>query len=188
MRGAGRRLLSGLGLIAALVVAGVGFLLWRSPEVSAFDRAYALVFGPPDLGPVDFATLTRRSSPNDALACPADLCPNAKSDLVPPVFAVPAERLRAIVAEVALAEADAEIVSSGEGDEQDRYVVRTRLMRFPDTVDVRIIRQGEARATLALYSRSQIGYSDLGTNRARIERWLAAIAGRVAETPETTVG
>ncbi len=182
------RLWAGLRLVAALLVAGFGFLFWRGAESHALDDAYALVFGTPDLGPVEFASLTRRSSPNDALACPADLCPKAKADLAPPTFDVPAERLRAIVAEVALAEPNTALVSTEDGGEQDRYVARTRLMRFPDTVDVRVIPQGEGRSTLALYSRSQIGYSDLGANRERIERWLAAIAARAAEKPETTEG
>ena len=31
---------------------------------------------------------------------------------------------------------------------------------------------GQGRSTIALYSRSQLGKSDLGVNRARIERWL----------------
>jgi len=58
--------------------------------------------------------------------------------------------------------------------------VRSRLMRYPDTVVARIYGAGPGRSMLGLYSRSQIGYSDMGMNRARIERWLAAIDDRVA--------
>ncbi len=174
------------GLVALAVALGFSFLLWRGAEPGGIDDAYAVLFGPADLGPVDFAALTRRSAPNDALACPVGLCPKAEADLVPPVFDVPGERLRAIVAEVAAAEPNTEPALAAEGEEQDRYVARSRLMRFPDTVDVRIVREGEGRSTLALYSRSQIGYSDLGVNRARIERWLEAIRARAAESPPPT--
>jgi uncharacterized protein (DUF1499 family) len=54
------------------------------------------------------------------------------------------------------------------------------MMRFPDTIDVLIIGCGEGRSTLALYSRSQIGRSDLGINRARLERWLRRIGEKAA--------
>ena len=49
-------------------------------------------FGPPDLGPVAFETLERRTTPNDALACPPHFC-KATSDLVPPLFAVDFRRI-----------------------------------------------------------------------------------------------
>ncbi|MDF2690080.1 MAG: hypothetical protein K0Q80_3046, partial [Microvirga sp.] len=54
-------------------------------------------------------------------------------------------------------------------------LVRTRFMRFPDTVVVQVFDRGEDASTLALYSRSQVGRSDFGVNRRRIERWVARI-------------
>jgi uncharacterized protein (DUF1499 family) len=170
-----------LGLLAGLgVLTGSG----------AIDHVYAGLFGPPAVEPIDFATLTRRSSPNDALVCPPDLCTRAAVDIAPPEYPVSAERLRAIVAEVAAEEPRTLAWSNspaGESD-QDRYVARSRLMRFPDAVEVRIIPRGENRSTLALYSRSEIGYWDFGVNRARLERWLERIGALVAEAPPVSEG
>ena len=45
-------------------------------------------------------------------------------------------------------------------------------MRFPDTVSVVYFPKGAKRSNLAIYSRSQIGYSDMGVNKSRIENWL----------------
>jgi uncharacterized protein (DUF1499 family) len=59
-------------------------------------------------------------------------------------------------------------------------LARSRILRFPDTIDVLAIERDENQATLALYSRSQIGHGDLGVNRARIERWLSRIRARAA--------
>lgn len=131
------------------------------------------VFGSPDLGPVDFKTLKRRRSPNDALACPRDFCPEHRVDFEPPVWEIPAARLRGLIAEAAAAEPGTVLVDRGE--EQDRFVVRTPLMRFPDTVVAQAIPCGDSRSTLALYSRSQIGRSDLGVNKRRLERWVERI-------------
>lgn len=143
---------------------------------------WTALFGPADLGPVEFATLRRRRSPTDALFCPPDACPLATPDGVPPVFPVAGERLRAIVAEAALADPDTEIVFEERWAEHDRYVARSRLLRFPDTIDALIVGRGEGRSTIALYSRSRIGLYDLGVNRARLRRWLDRI-GQMAERP-----
>jgi uncharacterized protein (DUF1499 family) len=40
---------------------------------------------------------------------------------------------------------------------------------------------GDSRSTLAIYSRSQLGRSDLGVNLARIERWLDKLTREVAK-------
>jgi uncharacterized protein (DUF1499 family) len=155
-----------------LVSVGLGYGLWRGWE-TGLERTWQGLFGLPDLGPVEFATLKRRSTPNDALICSADLCPQAQPDAEPPVFSIPGTRLRSLVSEVALAEPGTTLLDRGQ--EQDRYLVRTRLMRFPDTVVVQVFDRGQGASTLALYSRSQIGRSDFGVNRRRIERWVARI-------------
>jgi len=46
-------------------------------------------------------------------------------------------------------------------------------MNAPSTVEIRV---GDDRSTVAVYSRSRVGYSYLGVNRKRAERWLAGIA------------
>lgn len=169
-----------LGL--AVAGAGFGWLLWRGAEPGGIDDVYTALFGPADLGPVDFETLERRTSPNDALACPEGLC-RAQADILTPTYDVPGARLREIVAEVAAADPGAALVYSANYEEADRYLVRTPLMRWPDTVNVRIYGAGPGRSQLALYSRSQVGHSDMGANRERLERWLAEIARRVAAEP-----
>ena len=141
------------------------------------EGAWALVFGPPDLGPVDFATLTRRRTPNDALVAPEGFCGHAEVDRAAPVFPVPAERLRAVLAEVALSErGTTRLAATGA---QDRFLVRTPFFRFPDTVNAEAVPRGEGEAALALYSRSQIGGYDFGVNGARLARWLARVDERL---------
>jgi uncharacterized protein (DUF1499 family) len=155
-----------------LVSVGLGYGLWRGWE-AGLERTWQGLFGSPDLGPVEFATLKRRSTPNDALICPRDICPQAQPDTEPSVFPVPSAHLRSLVSEVALAEPGTSLLD--RGPQQDRYLVRTQLMRFPDTVVVQVFDRGQDASALALYSRSQIGSSDFGVNRRRIERWVARI-------------
>jgi uncharacterized protein (DUF1499 family) len=169
-----------LGGAAALLTLGLGLLVWRGSESGGIEDAWVLIFGPPDLGPIDFQTLRRRSTPNDALACPPDICAHAQPDIVPPIYPVSGDRLRRIIAEVALTDPDTQLVFSARWEDHDRYLARSRILRFPDTIDVLAIERDENQATLALYSRSQIGHGDLGVNRARIERWLSRIRARAA--------
>lgn len=140
------------------------------------EQLWQLIGGPADQGRVHFEYLTRTGKPNDFLLCPAGLCP-VQADGAAPVFAAsPQELLKAVLALV-----PEDVV--GEEGYAFRYVARTPLMRFPDTVSVRIIPVGDERATLAIYSRSLIGYSDMGANRARVEALLQKLQASVTLAP-----
>lgn len=170
--------LKALGALVLVAGLGLAVLIWRGSEPGGIDDLWHTVVGAPDLGPVAFEVFARRTRPNDALACPERFCRNARPDIVSPVFPVPAEQLREIVAGVAREDPETQIVYSARWEDQDRYVARTRLMRFPDTINVLVLPISADESTLALYSRSQIGYSDWGVNRKRIERWLERIGQR----------
>ena len=179
-RRASGRLGTAIAGAAALLALGFGVLVWRGSEPGGIEDAWALIFGRPDLGPIDFQTFKRRATPNDALACPPDLCAHARPDIVPPTYPVSGERLRLMIAEAALADPDTQPVFAALWEDHDRYLARSRVLRFPDTIDVLAIERSENRATLAIYSRSQVGRGDLGVNRARVERWLDRIGAIVA--------
>jgi uncharacterized protein (DUF1499 family) len=156
----------GLTCLAILSVA-----LARGDESFGIARVWERLIGPADLGPVDFSSIERSKTGNDALVCPPGLCGAARVDASPAVFNVPVARLRDAVRVIEVNDPDVFALARDEAKVQDRYLARTRLMRFPDTISVRFIDLGEGRSTLALYSRSQIGRSDFGVNRARLMSW-----------------
>lgn len=155
-------------LVAVVVVAFV---------VVGPDRFWRIA-GPPDLGNVVFETLTRRGTPNDALACPSGLC-RAASDIVSPVYPVGPADLRSAFARMLGREARVEKLDADDAVLQDRYLQRTPLLGFPDTIVVRFLAAGEGRSTIAVYSRSRVGRKDFGANRQRIERWLSHLSAEV---------
>ncbi len=55
------------------------------------------------------------------------------------------------------------------------YVQRSRLFGFPDYITVRIFDLADGTSGIAVWSRSRYGYSDLGVNRERVEKLLAAL-------------
>ena len=52
------------------------------------------------------------------------------------------------------------------------YVARTRRMRFPDYVSIRLDDAGDGTTRLQAFSRSRFGHSDHGVNAARLRRWV----------------
>jgi uncharacterized protein (DUF1499 family) len=158
-----------LKIAIAILVAGAAIAFFGLGPARIWS-----VFGPADLGPVTFETLERRTSPNEALACPNGLC-KARGDVVPPVFALDAVGLRAAMAKVLATEPKLTRIATDAVSATERYIQRSALLEFPDTIVVRYIEIGNGRSTLAIYSRSQLGHSDMGVNKARIERWLTKL-------------
>jgi uncharacterized protein (DUF1499 family) len=151
-------------------------LLEKHPVYGVYYGLAKLTGARLDIDPAAWATLTRHATPNDALVCPAAHCPNAKADEEPKVYPVPPGELLARVKRIALADPDTkELPCEPHCDRTARFVQYTRLMRFPDTIDIEVLPAAADQSTLAIYSRSLIGRSDLGVNHARIARWLAAL-------------
>jgi uncharacterized protein (DUF1499 family) len=143
-------------------------------QLQLLDLLYAKLVGPPDLGPVAFERLTRRTSGNDALACPPGECGSANVDIRPPTYAETANELRQRVRRY-FADKGAVLVGSDDASLHDRFVARTYFFHFPDTVDVAYFPVDANHATLAIYSRSQLGSGDFGTNLRRVRALIEAL-------------
>jgi uncharacterized protein (DUF1499 family) len=155
------------GLIL-LALAAVAFLMR--------EHLWTVLGGPADQGRIDFARLVTPETSNHYLVCPIALCTQARPDEEPPVFALSAAALRQALHQALAAESNLTLIP--EDELAERYVARTPIMRFPDTVAVRFIPLSDRTSTLALYSRSLIGRGDLGTNRKRMKRWLEVLVNR----------
>ncbi len=154
--------------ILGLIVLAVAVVLAVGPE-RLWER-----FGPADLGDVEFATLVRRDQPNDALACLPEYC-EAKIDIPAPVIAKPQADVFLAVQQALAGEPGLEQVAGDAAAGTLRYVQRSKLMRFPDTISVQVMPASGGGSAVLLYSRSQLGKSDFGVNRARLERWIGLI-------------
>ena len=167
-----------LAVIIVLLVAAIAvsyLLLEKRPGYGVYYGLAKLTGSPLDIGPVNWETLTRHTTPNDALVCPARLCPQATPDREPRVYRTEPSALLARLKEIVRADGNtAELYCGTDCGERARFIQYTRLMRYPDTIDIAAFPATEG-STLAIYSRSLIGRGDFGVNRARIERWLVAL-------------
>ncbi|MEX1154374.1 DUF1499 domain-containing protein [Parvibaculum sp.] len=127
---------------------------------------------------MDFQTLRLKATPNQYLAAPAGLCEQAKPHRTTPEFDVDPAVIRALFRDVALAQPRLVQTSADDATFTDIYVQRSALLGFPDTITVRFLAAGAGRSSLAIYSRSRYGYSDLGVNKVRIDAWLRGLAAK----------
>jgi uncharacterized protein (DUF1499 family) len=138
--------------------------------------------GLPTPPPADFAHIVRPSKPNTALAAPEGFSP--PPDVATPRYGLPADRLFALMENVAAGQPRTFKAALYPDQLQAHYVARSALLNFPDLVTVAIQPDGAASSTMILYSRSVYGYSDLGANRARVEAWLNALQARLPPSSE----
>ncbi|MEP0940305.1 MAG: DUF1499 domain-containing protein [Rhizobiaceae bacterium] len=160
---------------------GVVFLIITT---YGWEKVWASIHGPSDLGAVEFEGLAKTSKPNQALICPEDLCADGAQDRTSPQYSTDVGGLRTALLKSLEQETSLERVDDGTDPMRLRYIQRTRLLRFPDTIRIQFYpMEGGGGSTLALYSQSQIGTSDLGINLARANRWLARLKD-LEKTPE----
>ena len=173
-----RRSIEGFFVVLVLaVIATIGAgRLWPDPIDGVYARAAALARMSGDSGAIDFPLLLRRATPNQALVCPERLCQKAKSDVLAPVFPVPADELLKRVQRVVESEPNSDTLKcAADCGLSARYVEYSPLFRFPDIIDVEVVSAGAKASTLAIYSRSVFGYWDFDVNKSRVDRWLAAL-------------
>ena len=118
---------------------------------------------------MDFRRIPENRRPNRWLICPPGYS-NQAPDEAPPVFGTGVTTLRDGWRALVLQQPRID-VTYDEADAME-LVQRTRILRFADDISVAYIGLGRGRSTIALFSRSRVGYSDMGTNRCRLQDWM----------------
>jgi uncharacterized protein (DUF1499 family) len=127
----------------------------------------------------DFGTLQPPDSPNHWLIAPSDFGP-AHPDEAAPVFDVPADRLAQAWILVVEAQPRTDVVGVSDDGLQIEAEQRSAVFGFVDRISARFVPLGADRSTLIAYSRSEVGYWDLGVNRSRLRDWLAMLPAKLA--------
>jgi uncharacterized protein (DUF1499 family) len=138
--------------------------------------------GLPTPPPMDMAQIVRPASPNTALAAPKGFYP--PPDVATPPYNLPANRLFAVVQNVAASQIRTYQAAVYPDRLQAHYVARSAVFNFPDLIAAQVTPDTSGTSFLVLYSRSVYGQSDLGVNRKRVETWLAAIQTKITSSSE----
>lgn len=127
-------------------------------------------------GYVDFSLLKRPASPNTALIAPPGFSlGEAQADAAAPIFDVEPEELFTRALRLINARRDWRLVDQDKAQMKLKFIAVTALLRFKDDIDVQIVGVPPGKSSYAAYSRSRVGYSDLGANRKRLDAFGAAL-------------
>jgi len=124
---------------------------------------------------ISFKALKRPPKPNTCLVAPENHCLAAEPDFEPPVLAMTGRGPLSKLSEIIAAERRWGQVETDPEALRIKFVATTGLMRFKDDVDVEVIPVAEGKSTFAIYSRSRVGYSDLGANRKRVNDLIGRV-------------
>lgn len=135
---------------------------------------------PGSIAPVDIpdpTSTTRTGSSNDWLICPSEACAAIPS-AAPPSFSAAPNQLYEAWRAVVTAQPRATVIAQ----DQQRLLLmvqdRTPVLRFVDTITIRVLPAADGGSTFAAYSKSNLGSHDFGTNRRRLDAWTADLVRR----------
>lgn len=153
-------------IVIALLVAGFGFAMAYSRTLKHDVATWH----------VDPLTAPKPSTPNSYRVGPAN---TTDADAEAPVFDASAGTVGAAFDAMVNDENFVELVGGSAEAGWVTYVQRSTLFGFPDYISVRFIDLDGDRSTLAMFSRSRLGQSDLGVNKKRVTSWLENLTARV---------
>ncbi|NRA29288.1 MAG: DUF1499 domain-containing protein [Parvularculaceae bacterium] len=127
---------------------------------------------------IDFKTLQKTPKPNQWLVAPDGLLEQETADAPAPTFSHDSSALFvAVSAFVKDLPRTSEIKADPEGMSIS-YVATVPVFGFKDDVDITVL-SADGGSTLAVYSRSRVGYSDFGVNKRRVDGLLEAITAKL---------
>lgn len=127
---------------------------------------------------ISFKALKRPPKPNTCLVAPDNYCLAADPDFAAPVLEMTGRGLFSKLNEIIAANRSFGKIDSDPEKLRLRFVATTGFMRFKDDVDMEVIPLENGKATVAIYSRSRLGYSDLGANQKRVKKIIAELAAK----------
>jgi hypothetical protein len=132
----------------------------------------------------DFDNLEVPRSPNTWLVAPAGMV-GGQADAEATVLKVSAGRLAAVWQAIVAGEERAGVTATSADGLQVEAEQRSALFGFTDDISFRALPRGDDRSTFIAYSRSRVGYWDLGVNQRRLNAWLAALRQRLADATDS---
>ena len=130
---------------------------------------------------VDWDNLRPADSPNDWLLAPRD-SKMPHFDQVSPVFDVAPDILAQAWQSVIADQPRTKIVAVSDDALRIEAMQESAIFGFVDLISARFSSLPENKSTIAVYSRSTVGYWDFGVNKRRVQDWLEVLGRRIAAT------
>ena len=131
----------------------------------------------------DFSSLSPPDSPNNWLVAPADFSGAASPDQSAPFFDIPASTLAEAWRAAIQSQPRVTTLATSEDGLHIEAEQKSAVFGFVDRISIAVLPLDSNRSTFAAYSTSQVGYWDMGANRARLRDWIEAVERNAAAVP-----
>ena len=128
---------------------------------------------------MNFKTLELTKKPNQFLVAPEGYCEKAKPHLASKVYEVSVEDLHAAFRAMVARQPRTTLLD--DRSDGGRWVQKSKLIGFPDFIDVQLLSMAQKQSTLLIYSRSKYGHKDFDVNKNRITLWLGELDQELAK-------
>ncbi len=129
---------------------------------------------------LDFAAVKTPSRPNAWLVAPPGTVDGAPSERAP-VLPMPAETAASAWRAIIESAPRTRIIAVSPDGLRIEAEQRSAGFGFVDRISAWFIPIDSGRSTVAVYSRAQTGYWDLGVNKRRVRDWLSRLAAAAAD-------
>ena len=160
----------GVIVLSVLAIGGGLLLVIFSDQLPLED-----IFGSGELEVVNFETIAIEPGGDHFLACPVDYCQMANPDQVSLVYPITVNALRNRLLDYIDSQLRVDIKTMDIPNLQFDFLAYQGTNPFPDVVTIQLYDLGGNRSSIAVYSRTLKGESDVGANRARVLRLLQAL-------------
>jgi uncharacterized protein (DUF1499 family) len=128
---------------------------------------------------LDFSVVKTPARPNAWLVAPPGVVDGDASEPAP-VLPIAAQTAAAAWLAVIEGQPRTGVIAISPDGLRIEAEQRSAVFGFVDRISARFIPMGDDRSTLAVYSRAQTGYWDLGVNKRRVRDWLSRLVDQPA--------
>lgn len=125
---------------------------------------------------INFATFKKPNTPNFYISCPTAYCPQIISKGTTPTYNLSVETLIQRWNIMIKKQPRIELITKSTEKRQHVYVQYSWFFHFPDFIYVQFIPLNQSQSSIAIYSQSYFGYSDLGVNKKRVDHLLRKLS------------
>ena len=123
----------------------------------------------------NFKTLNLSKRPNEYLILPVEFDCVAVPHSLSPIFNISSKELYSVFYTIIIGERAIKVTYSDRNELKSEFVQYTRLFRFPDDISVEFVEMDNNLSSIAIYSRSRIGYYDFRVNKRRVKRLINSL-------------
>lgn len=135
---------------------------------------------------LDFAVVKTPSRPNAWLVAPPDVVDGTPSEPAP-VLPVTANTAASAWLEIIESSPRSRVIAISPDGLRMEAEQRSAVFGFVDRISAWFIPMENHRCTLAVYSRAQTGYWDLGVNKRRVRDWISRLLAEASGPEEAGV-